>query len=502
MNLYSNKQRWKITLFLIAVLIVMASLWYSQFISGKIQERERQKVELWSKAIKERTSLVNLTGDLFETLKSEERIKADLWAKAFIELSSADFDDDVSYLTDVTFSNTTIPVILADESGKIISSKNLTDNCQDSLCMATAKDRMARKNKPIEIAISSTVKQYLYYEDSRIFRDLKNTLDRLVTTFISETVVNSASVPVILTDSTKTELISFGGIDSLDLSSPQSVSLRIKSMASENEPLEIEVLGQGKQYIFFEDSYLLKLLKYFPIVQLILIGLFLFVAYMIFSTFRKAEQNQVWVGMAKETAHQLGTPLSSLMAWMTLLEEENIDPTVITEMTKDITRLNTVTDRFSKIGSEPELIEVNLDDIVGNSVDYLKTRVSKKVEFSYHGLSTPALTKLSRPLFSWVLENLFKNAVDAMNGVGSLSISLTEGPKGWQVDVKDTGKGVSKANIKTIFEPGFTTKKRGWGLGLSLSKRIIEEYHKGKIFVLSSELGEGTTFRIIMPKSK
>ena len=500
-TLYSKKQRWKILLFLMAVLIVLASLWYSQFISGEIQERERQKVELWSEAVKERTALINLTGNLFENLKSEERIKADLWAKAYTEMSMADFETDVSYLFEVTLSNTTIPVILADENGKILSTKNLPKECSDSLCLANTKNRMANRNKPIIVAISSDVKQYLYYEDSKIFTELKTTLDRLITTFFSETVVNSAAVPVILTDSTKTKVLNSGSVDSLTVNTPELLQQRIKSMSSENTPIEISVIGKGKKYIFYEDSYILKLLKYFPIIQLTLIGLFLFVAYMIFNTFRKAEQNQVWVGMAKETAHQLGTPLSSLMAWMMLLEEENIDKTVIVEMTKDITRLNTVTDRFSKIGSTPELIKVDLNDIVGSSVDYLKTRLSKKVEFTYDGLSNPAMVKLSKPLFSWVLENLFKNAVDAMGGVGKLHISLTDGVRGWTVDVTDTGKGVSKGHFKTIFEPGFTTKKRGWGLGLSLTKRIVEEYHQGKISVLQSEPGAGTTFRIVMPKA-
>jgi len=501
MNLYSRKQRWKILLFLAAVLIVLASLWYSQFISSKIQERERQKVELWSEAVQKRTALVNITGNLFEDLKKEERIKADIWARAFEEMTSVDFDTDVTFATDVFFSNTNIPVLLADESGKILSSINLNQNCKDSLCLSRLKARMEKKNKPIAVTISNDVKQYLYYDDSKIYKDLKNTLDNLVTTFISETVVNSASVPVILTDSSMSTIINYGGIESLEITDSLALQNRLVAMSEENPPIVLDVIGKGKQYIFYEDSYILKLLKYFPIVQLVLIGLFLFVAYMIFSTFRKAEQNQVWVGMAKETAHQLGTPLSSLMAWMTLLEEENIDKMVITEMTKDITRLNTVTDRFSKIGSSPELIEIDLNDIVGQSVEYLKTRLSKKVEFTFSPIPEKALTKLSKPLFSWVLENLFKNAVDAMEGRGKLHIAMSQNSKGWHIDITDTGKGIPKNSFKTVFEPGYTTKKRGWGLGLSLTKRIVEEYHMGKISVLESEIEQGTTFRIVMPKS-
>lgn len=501
MNLYSRKQRWKILLFLIAVLIVLASLTYSQFISKKIQERERMKVELWSEAVQKRTALINLTGNLFEDLKREERIKADLWVKASIEISNQDDDTDLSFVTEVSFSNTTIPVLLVDEAGKIISHRNLPPGCKDEVCLTQSRERMEKKNKPIVVNISENVKQYLYYDDSKIFTELKTTLDDLVTTFISETVVNSASVPVILTDSTKKKVINHGSIDSLTVSNPELMQERITSMASENEPLVINVIGKGKQYIFYEDSYILKMLTYFPIIQLCLIGLFLFVAYMIFSTFRKAEQNQVWVGMAKETAHQLGTPLSSLMAWMTLLEEENVDKTVIDEMSKDISRLSTVTDRFSKIGSAPELVEVDLNEIVSISVAYLKTRLSKKVEFTYQGVTEKAMVKLNKPLFSWVLENLFKNAVDAMEGAGKLHIELRKDHRGWLVDVSDTGKGIPKSSFKTVFEPGYTTKKRGWGLGLSLTKRIVDEYHNGKISVLQSELNVGTTFRILMPKS-
>ncbi|MFK7755456.1 MAG: PAS domain-containing sensor histidine kinase [Flavobacteriales bacterium] len=499
MNLYSNKQRWKILLFLVAVIIILASLWYSNFISGKIQEREKEKVKLWSKAVQKRTALINLTGNLFEDLKKEERIKADLWVKAFIEISNSDATTDLSFVSEVFFSNTTIPVLLVNEKGEILGDNNLPKDCTTPECKTKAKESMARKNRPIEVSISDDVKQYLYYNDSKIFTELKSTLDDLVNTFITETVVNSASVPVILTDSTQTVALRFGGLDSLTVESPELLQRRIKSMSTENPPISIDVIGQGKQFLFYEDSYILKLLRYFPIVQLSLIGLFLFVAYMIFSTFRKAEQNQVWVGMAKETAHQLGTPLSSLMAWMMLLEEENVDKTVLSEMSKDITRLSTVTDRFSKIGSTPELIEVDLNDVVGATYLYLKTRLSKKVEFTYTPLTVKAPVKISKPLFSWVLENLFKNAVDAMDGVGKLSIDLCEEPNGWVIDISDSGKGIPKSSFKTVFSPGFTTKKRGWGLGLSLTKRIVEEYHKGKIMVYKSELNEGTTFRIIMP---
>jgi signal transduction histidine kinase len=258
----------------------------------------------------------------------------------------------------------------------------------------------------------------------------------------------------------------------------------------------LTLAGQQKQFIYFEDSATLKQLRMFPIVQLILVGVFLFVAYLIFSTFRKAEQNQVWVGMAKETAHQLGTPLSSLMAWSAYLETEGVNPSILLELNKDIDRLSTITDRFSKIGSVPELLPCNIEDVMRGAFDYLRPRLSNKVSLEIRIETANKEVYLNQPLFGWVLENLLKNAVDAMDAEGAI-VGRVSSVQGWlQIDISDTGKGIPKNNWKTVFQPGFTTKKRGWGLGLSLVKRIIDEYHGGKIYVSQSEPEEGTTFRI------
>jgi signal transduction histidine kinase len=271
---------------------------------------------------------------------------------------------------------------------------------------------------------------------------------------------------------------------------------RLEQMSKENAPIELTLAGQQKQFIYFEDSATLKQLKMFPIVQLILVGVFLFVAYLIFSTFRKAEQNQVWVGMAKETAHQLGTPLSSLMAWSAYLETEGVNPSILLELNKDIDRLSTITDRFSKIGSIPELLPCNIEDVMRGAFDYLRPRLSNKVSLEIRIETANKEVYLNQPLFGWVLENLLKNAVDAMDAEGAI-VGRVSSVQGWlQIDISDTGKGIPKNNWKTVFQPGFTTKKRGWGLGLSLVKRIIDEYHGGKIYVSQSEPEEGTTFRI------
>jgi signal transduction histidine kinase len=231
-------------------------------------------------------------------------------------------------------------------------------------------------------------------------------------------------------------------------------------------------------------------------VQFGVIGLFLLIAYILFSTARKAEQDQVWVGMSKETAHQLGTPLSSLMAWNEHLRTLGVDGTVVNEMQRDVKRLHTITERFSKIGSQPTLTDENLNSILSSALEYLKSRTSRNVQYHIEIPSQTLQVKLCVPLFEWVIENLCKNAVDAMDGKGEIHVTVKDVPENVQIDIRDTGKGIPKSKFKTVFEPGYTTKQRGWGLGLSLCKRIIENYHGGKIYVLDSESGKGTTFRI------
>jgi signal transduction histidine kinase len=225
------------------------------------------------------------------------------------------------------------------------------------------------------------------------------------------------------------------------------------------------------------------------------------VSYFLFSTFRKAEQNQVWVGMAKETAHQLGTPISSLMAWTELLKSQGVEDSVIVEINKDLNRLETVTDRFSKIGSGGELTSRSVGPVVENVYSYLEKRVSKKLVIT-HDCSSSIVADINEPLLEWVIENLSKNGIDAMGGEGALHAQLSEDDNFVHLDISDTGKGINNTHFKTVFEPGFTTKQRGWGLGLSLVKRIVEEYHHGKVFVLKSELGKGTTFRVSLKRSK
>lgn len=494
MNLYSNKQRWKIFLLVVAMVIVGITLWYSNFIASKIEAEERHQIELWSEGVKRQADLVEFTRVLFDSLKVQERKQADLLVKAFNIIGDPNDKNDLTFVTNYIWSNTTIPVMVFDETGEFQLSKNLPEGRRnDDAFIDSLKNAMAEKNPPI---IFQDVNQYVYYDDSYLFTELQEVLNDLINSFISETVINSASVPVVLTDSTRSQVVRFHNVDSLQV--VNNLSAQLSTMASENDPIEVDIPAKGKHYIYFENSFILKQLKYFPYVQLVLIGAFLLVAYLIFSTFRKAEQNQVWVGMAKETAHQLGTPLSSLMAWMSILESQGVDKSSLVEINKDVKRLEMITNRFSKIGSQPELIRENVGEVIEQAFGYLRHRTSSRVDFHFDEIDNTLFALMSRPLFGWVLENLVKNAIDAMEGEGHLRVSVIKEGAQVAIDITDDGKGITKRRQKTVFQPGFTTKKRGWGLGLSLTKRIIEQYHNGKILVSWSEPDKGTTFRILL----
>jgi signal transduction histidine kinase len=269
---------------------------------------------------------------------------------------------------------------------------------------------------------------------------------------------------------------------------------------SGDEPIEINIIGD-KQWIYYKDSALLYRLRYYPFYQLGFIGLFMFIAYFMFSASRRSEQNKVWAGMAKETAHQIGTPLSSLMAWIELLKDKEGTDQMVTEMEKDIKRLETITERFSKIGSKSELQKKDIVCLVSQSIEYLKARMPVNTEFDIQVPRKEIIIPLNSVLFEWVIENLVTNAVDAMKGKGKISVSISEEENKIVVNISDTGDGIDRSIIRNIFKPGVTSKKRGWGLGLSLSKRIIEEYHKGSIFVMKSDKRKGTTFTIWLPKT-
>jgi len=306
-------------------------------------------------------------------------------------------------------------------------------------------------------------------------------------------------IPVILTDSDR-NILSHKNLDSLKVDDEKYLRRQLNHAQEENDSLVINLGPDEYQLLFYRDSILLRKMIFFPYVQLGVIMLFILVSYIAFSVSRKAEQNEVWTGMSKETAHQLGTPISSLMGWMELLKQSKLDPGMVSEMHKDTFRLEKITDRFSKIGSKPTLKKTNLTDILAGSLEYMRNRGPKSVEYLLDVPEKAIQISLNETLFEWVIENLCKNATDAIEEEGRVILHAVETETSVIIDVEDSGKGIAKSRFKTIFKPGYTTKKRGWGLGLSLTKRIIESYHHGKIFVFSSEPNDSTIIRIILKR--
>jgi signal transduction histidine kinase len=382
MRVYEQKNWWKRGLFIAAVLIGVVSLWY--------------------------------TRQLVEVLAKEEQKKVLLWANATRELVTADENTNFDFLLNIIRDNETIPVILVDDSSRIIDYRNL--------------DTTLARNE-----------SYLYAQ--------------------------------------------------------------LEEMKELHEPIPIlyDIQNNRYNYLYYKNSLILTRLKSYPYYQLSIIALFILVAYFAFSASRRAEQNQVWVGMSKETAHQLGTPISSLNGWIQLLRESSTaeQQLIVNELEHDVQRLEMITERFSKIGSAPLLQSVVLKPMIEHFISYLKTRTSSKVVYEISASSDSVSAHINEPLMQWVIENICKNAIDAMEGEGHIRIHIHTLNKQTVIDISDTGKGIPKSKLKTVFKPGYTTKKRGWGLGLSLVKRIIEEYHRGKVFVKESS-PKGTTFRIVL----
>lgn len=514
MNLYSNKQKWKIALMIFALLLVGVSLFVSNQIVAKVGEQEHQRATQWAGAIKKKVELVQLTNRTFSKLRDKEREKMSLWVEATKEVSNpSSFDIIPEFPMRIIKGNFDIPVILLDGSNTIsghrnvgfdkedlkvqfpeLSEQELSTKFNDSLLQLA--EIWKSKHPSFTIEVYTDLFMTYVYNDSKELVKLEQERDSLIHSFNQELIDNEGRVPVLLIDA-ETQTIIGSNLPEEKLRADK-LSTTINEMSNSKDTLMIDFKDGHKSILYYDDSPELKQLQYFPYIQFVIIGLFALIGYLIFSTFRKAEQNQVWAGMAKETAHQLGTPLSSLMAWVQLLESYNVDPMVAKEMQKDVDRLEKVTDRFSKIGSGAKLDSYDLTATVENVIEYLRPRISKQVTVDLV-IKEKIETVHNGPLIEWVIENICKNAVDAMDGKGQLKIEVIHGPEWAHIDISDTGKGISPKQMKTIFQPGFTTKKRGWGLGLSLVKRIVKEYHKGRVFVLHSTIGVGTTFRISIP---
>lgn len=321
-----------------------------------------------------------------------------------------------------------------------------------------------------------------------------------VDTLISSIIENNTNVPVILANESDS-IISSRNFDPGRENDPAYMKKRLENIKEKNNPIIVPLDSGHYNLIYYNDSIILTMLIYYPYVQVGIILMFIMVSALAFRSSRRAEQNQVWVSLSKETAHQLGTPTSSLAGWIEILQHKYPDIQITRELALDVQRLEKVTERFSGIGSRPTLVQGNINNIVAGAIDYLKTRTSSRIKFVYDSRSKdPVFAPVNAALFEWVIENVTKNAIDAMEGNGVITIMITETDNHALIDISDTGKGIPKSAFKKIFNPGFTTKQRGWGVGLSLAKRIIEEYHHGKIFVRNSEVGKGSVIRIAMKK--
>lgn len=499
MNIYTHKKSWKFSLFLFAVVIVVTTFWAVNSFVQKLAREEKAQIEIWAKAISRKAQLVKYTEELFSQLRSQEKKYVQQWASATKKLINADEDTDISFYTEFINGNENIPVIVTDDNGKITATRNVDEKLSSAEFFTETLKSEFTEYEPIRVNYYQNRSNYIYYRNSKLFDRLQMTMDDLVKSFLNEVVDNSLSNTVIITDSSQSEIIAYSGdIDTNAFADSAEIKHFINSFS--NKPIVVSFANYGNSYIYYNDSYLLQQASYFPVFLFLAMAIFLLVSYFLFSLSRKAEQNLVWVGLAKETAHQLGTPLSSLLGWIELLKLKSGETEALTEMENDISRLKLVSERFSKIGSKPELVDHNISVIINSVLDYFKKRINKNIIIKIHDETNQNQeVKINRYLFEWVLENVLKNSVDAMqNKKGLLNIYLSQDNSSFIVDIEDNGRGIQKSNFKSVFKPGYTTKDRGWGLGLSLAKRIIENYHNGKIFVKSSIPHQSTIIRIVL----
>lgn len=348
-----------------------------------------------------------------------------------------------------------------------------------------------------DLAQEERQKMEVWAEATRLTAKIDAEVDM---SLVLKIIQGNTTIPVMLCND-KDSIIDAKNIEYPEKDVEAFKKVKVRELKSKNI-IAIDMEDGTFQYVYYDDSIILKRLLVYPYAQLTIVFVFILLAFLALASTKKAEQNKVWVGLSKETAHQLGTPISSLIAWMEYLRTKDIDPSLLGEMEKDVKRLETIAERFSKIGSNPDPVPVDINNSIRTALSYMSTRISSKVRIYTHLLDTPVPVLMNDALFAWVVENLTKNAVDAMEGQGEINFVVEEREKTVYIDISDTGKGIPKSKFKTVFNPGYTTKKRGWGLGLSLVKRIVESYHGGKIFVKSSEVGKGTTFRIELRKFK
>jgi len=501
------KRQWKLGLLIFTIVLGFAALWLINRFAQQIKASEQEKVTLWASAISQRAQLINSTEAFFNEVSIDERRKMELYIDILKSFNRDDLGADVDFmLTYVSYvvDSSRTPFIIFNSDSVITSCCNIMPTPElDGLLRGTkVSDAMLDEffdYEPVHYTVWG-MPMTLIYKESQIMGDMHAMLMNLNESFLSEITNNSVFVPVLVVDSLQGDVIGYGNLDSNAFNTPERLSQKLCDMEDENDPIELRLANDMRAYVFYETTPMLHLLRLLPVLYIFLAVILVVVSYNLLRTARSNEENRVWVGMAKETAHQLGTPISSLIAWSDYLEGKTLEEPYLGEVRKDLDRLETIARRFSKIGSVPELNDEDICEVLRNTLAYMEKRVSKKISFVTTLPDEPVVAPINRYLFEWVIENICKNAIDAMGGAGTFTTILTIEDDWICIDLCDTGKGIPPKQHKQIFESGFTTKQRGWGLGLSLAKRIIKEYHKGKIFLKYSIPGQGSVFRVMLRK--
>lgn len=457
---------------------------------------------MWADAIQKRANLLISTKNIFDIIETMETDRAHILATSYEHIASLPPQADFSLYYQLINSNKYIPYILTDNEGNVTATRNLDDDYVKKISTPENLQSVLKEENYEEISISYLPGEniHLYYKESIISSQLRMLLNADIQNFSDNIIQNAPSIPVIVMDSTLTRVITYGKVDTNIIKDSTALHDYLTKMRKKHPPF-VTHLSDNKVYIFYKESPLIRSTFLLPYIITAITIIFVLSVFGLMVYYKKSEQTQTWNGISKETAHQLGTPISSLMAWTEILKSENVRTDIVDEISKDTQRLKDIAQRFSKIGSVPQLEKEDVAKQIHNFLDYFKTRISPQIQFEVKEVEVPVYALINKDLFFWVMENISKNAVDAMEGKGKLTFEYGKEKKKVFIDISDTGKGMNKKTMRKLFITGFTTKKRGWGVGLSLCKRIIEDYHHGKIKVKHTELCKGTTFRITLSKA-
>ena len=499
------KLRLKLILLSLTILLALAALWQVQHIADEIRREEEDKVRLWAGAVSQRAHMLEATQQFFAQATLDEHRKMQMYTDILQSFNDPDLSTDlrfslayVNYIVDS--SHTPIIIVTARDSIISVPHELAGQKLEGELLEEYSQ------NPPFNYTLWG-MRMTLYYKESQYYTQLREVLDGFTRSFLMDITQNSVKVPVLVVDSASHRVLAYGNLKEksgkwkAESGTDTTFNLQLSSFNFRNTPIGISLPDGGRALVYYEDTLLLRSLRWLPLFYFFIAAVLLVVSYNLFRTARTAEQNRIWAGLAKETAHQLGTPISSLTGWMEYLQGKELSPQYSAEVEKDLRRLETITQRFSKIGSMPELQESDVREATQAAVDYLQSRAPRKVQFVVtFPEDEPFLAPLNPTLFQWVIENLCKNAIDAMEGEGTVTLVASQDARKIHLDISDTGRGMPPSVQKHIFDSGFTTKTRGWGLGLPLARRIINQYHRGRLYLKYSVPGQGTCFRIVLKK--